>query len=248
LFEASVKNVTEWKAILNAISDVVDEAMFICNQDGITFRGIDPAHVALLDVTIPKPSFESFSCTATFFGIKIDDFKSVINAAATDDTIKLQIENPNKMDIFVQGTLTMQFSINLIEKSEVNTPLPKVEVKSRISLSPNVLTKIITNIERVSEHVIINSIPEKIQFIGKGDVGNAKVVLEKNNPDLSLLEVMENSSSMYSLEYMAKIIRDIGKACNNVNMEYGTKTPLYMSFEMPSMTKVEYYLAPRIED
>ncbi|KFM21457.1 DNA polymerase sliding clamp protein, partial [Marine Group I thaumarchaeote SCGC AAA799-B03] len=72
--------------------------------------------------------------------------------------------------------------------------------------------------------------------------------LEKNNTELSLLEVTKDSSSVYSLEFMAKIIRNIGKASKNVNMEYGTETPMHMLFEMPSMTKVEYFLAPRIEN
>ena len=53
---------------------------------------------------------------------------------------------------------------------------------------------------------------------------------------------------MYSLEFIAKIIRNIGKASNNVHMEYGTATPMHMLFEMPSLTKVEYYLAPRTEN
>ena len=51
---------SEWKAVLNAIGDIGDEAMFICNDDGITFRGMDPTHIALLDVTFPRTSFENF--------------------------------------------------------------------------------------------------------------------------------------------------------------------------------------------
>jgi len=48
LLHAKIKNVSEWKAILSAIQDIVDDAMFICNDEGITFRGMDPAHVALM--------------------------------------------------------------------------------------------------------------------------------------------------------------------------------------------------------
>ena len=99
----------------------------------------------------------------------------------------------------------------------------------------------------MSEHITIECLSDKIQFSGKGDIGDAKVNLEKTHPDLSILDVSENSCSMYSIDYIAKIIRNIGKTCNNVNMEYGTKTPMKMIFEMPSMAKAEYYLAPRVE-
>jgi len=75
-----------------------------------------------------------------------------------------------------------------------------------------------------------------------------KIDLENNNPELNNLDVVEDSTSVYSLEYMAKIIRDIGRTSKNVNFEYGTKTPLHMSFIMASNAKVEYYLAPRVEN
>jgi len=61
------------------------------------------------------------------------------------------------------------------------------------------------------------------------------------------LDLQEDSSAVYSLEYMARIIRDIGKASKIVNMEYADKNPIHISFEMPSMARVEYYLAPRVE-
>ena len=66
----------EWKAILSAISDLVEDAMFIVNDDGITFRGMDPSHVALLDVTFPKSSFDHLESETSFFGIRVDDFKN----------------------------------------------------------------------------------------------------------------------------------------------------------------------------
>jgi len=248
LLEARFTNIGEWKAILQAIGDIADEAMFICNQEGITFRGIDPAHIALLEITFPKSSFEFFDCHATFFGISVSDFKNIVNSASNEDLVELIIDNPHKMKISIKGSLQMKYDLNLIERSEVNTQIPKIEATSKISLSPATLAKIISNIERVSENVTISCIPEKIQFSGSGNIGKAEVDIEKGNVELSLLEVTQNSSSVYSLEFMAKIIRNIGKASNNVNMEYGSQTAMHMLFEMPSLTKVEYYLAPRIEN
>ena len=248
LLEARFINIGEWKAILHAIGDITDEAMFICGQDGITFRGIDPAHVALLDITFPKSSFEFFDCHATFFGISVSDFKNILSSAANEDIVELIIDSPHKMKISINGGLQMKYDLNLVERSEVNTQIPKVNATSKSSLSPFTLAKIMANIERVSENVTISSVPGKIQFSGSGTIGKAQVDIEKGNTELSLLEVTQDSSSVYSLEFMAKIIRNIGKASNNVNMEYGTQTPIHMLFEMPSKTKVEYYLAPRIED
>ena len=247
MLKARIKNVEEWKAILTAIGDMVEEAMFIVNDDGITFRGMDPSHVALLDVTFPKSSFDHLESETSFFGIRVDDFKTVFNTATNTDTIELNIENERLMKVSINGSLDMEYNIHLIEKQEVNTPIPKTEYKAKLSVEPSTLSRIISNIQHISDFVMINSNPERVEFSGQGDLGDAKINLDKESTDLKKLDLQEDSSAVYSLEYMARIIRDIGKASKMVNMEYADKNPIHISFEMPSLAKVEYYLAPRIE-
>ena len=247
LLEAKFTNIDEWKAILQAISDITDEAMFICNKDGVTFRGMDPSHVALLEITFPSSSFELFECSTTFFGIHVKDLHNILSVASSTDTVEFRIDDPHDMKIRVAGSLDMRYTLNLIERSEINTPIPKVHSKSKIDLSPIILSKIISNIEKVSDYIMISSNPENVQFAGDGMVGKVHMDMKNTDEQLSSYTVQEDSSSMYSLEYMSKIIRNIGRASSNVRMEYGTQTPIRLLFEMESKAKAEYYLAPRIE-
>lgn len=248
MLKARIKNVGEWKAILTGISAMVEEAMFIVNDDGITFRGMDPSHVALLDVTFPKSSFDHFDSKTSFFGIRIDDFKTVFNTASNTDTIELNIENERFMKVSINGSLDMEYNVRLIEKHEVNTPIPKIDYKAKLSVEPNTLSRIISNIQHISEFIMINTNQEGVEFSGQGDAGDAKINLEKGNTALKELDLLEDSSAVYSLEYMSSIIREIGKASKMVNMEYADKNPIHILFEMPSLAKVEYYLAPRVEN
>ena len=238
---------SEWKAVLNAIGDIVEDAMFIINSDGITFRGMDPSHIALLDVTFPTSSFDELESKTSFFGLKIEDFKSVMNAASNNDLVELQILDSSMMKVSISGSLKMEYNMRLIEKSEVNTPIPKIDYKSKISLDPNTLGRILSNLQLISEYVTIMYQTDKVQFSGKSEKGDAKIDLEKGNPELDAISISEDTSAAYSLEYMYQIIRSIGKASKTVNMEYASKNPIHMLFEMPSMTRVEYYLAPRTE-
>ena len=104
MFEAVITNVSEWRSILAAIGNIVEDAMFICNADEVTFRGMDAAHVALLDVSFPKRSFESLKADASMFGIKIEDFKNVLAAASADDKVTLSIEGKDKLSITFSGS------------------------------------------------------------------------------------------------------------------------------------------------
>ena len=245
--KAKIKNVNEWKAVLSAIDEIVEEAMFICNTDGITFRGMDPTHVSLLNITFPKSSFEEFESTTTFFGIRTSEIKNIFSSASDNDIVELQIDNEENLRVLINGTLSMVFTLKLLEKTETNTTVPEVKSNSKITLTPATLTRIITNLEKVSEYVTIKSLSDRVEFSGRGDIGDGRIDLLKSNPDLKNLEITEDTMSIYSLEYMGKIIRSIGRASKNLNMQYSTESPLYIEFEMPSMTKVGYYLAPRVE-
>jgi len=247
LLTAKFTNVSEWRNSLIAIGDMGDDAMFICSDEGITFRGMDPSHIALLEVNFPKSSFLELECESSFFGVNVSDFTNIMTTAGDGDLVELTINGQESMKIKVDGSLKMEFNLRLIERSEVNIPMPRIEVGSKISLSPNMFAKILGNIERVSEYLMMNSLENGIEFSGKGDVGDARINLEKGNPDLPLHDIIEESISSYDIGFMAKIIRSIGKTCKTVNIEYGNQTPMKMLFEMPSMAKAEYYLAPKVE-
>jgi len=247
LLLARIRNVVEWKAILNAISGMIEDAMFICNSDGITLRGLDSSHVALADVTFPQSSFDKFEGKTSFFGIKLVDFKNVINSALDTDLIEIQISDHSLMQILINGSIEMEFHIKLLNNSEVNTPIPSVEYTSKVSLEPNTFHRILSNIQSVSEFVTINCKPTKIQFFGKSEAGDAKVDLEKGNSVIDVIRSSGHANAAYSLEYLMKISHDIGKTSTKMNFEYATKKPLHLQYELPSGAMVEYYLAPRAE-
>ena len=241
-----IKNVEEWKATVDAISVIVEDAMFIVNHDGISFRGTDPSHIALLDITFPKSSFEKFEATTSFFGIRIDDLKNVINSAGNNDIIDLKIDDKN-LQVSISGSLKMDYKMSVLNKSDTNIPVPKCTYKSKISIQPSTLTRIVTNLEKISDSVSISSSTKKVEFSGKGDSGDVKINIDTKNPDLLHLDSPEGINSIYSLEYMAKVIRSIGKVSRTVNIEYDTQKPIRLDFEMPSTTKIQYYLAPRVQ-
>jgi len=174
--------------------------------------------------------------------------KKVLYACGNSDVVEFIIEDQDVLKINTSGSLEMKFNLKLIEKTSTNIPIPKVEYKAKASLDPNVFSRILTNLQPISEYISIICNHEKIQFSGKGDVGDAQINIEKGNSELKNLETLEITNAVYSLDYMAKIIRSIGRAANNVSIEYSNQNPMHMSFEMPSMVRVDYYLAPRVEN
>jgi len=57
-FSAKTTGSDEWKAVISAVSTLVEEATFEATIEEISFRGMDPSHVALIDISWPNSAFE----------------------------------------------------------------------------------------------------------------------------------------------------------------------------------------------
>lgn len=247
MLSAKFTNISEWRSSLRAISKLNADTMFMFNQEGITFRGMDPTHVALLEINFPKSSFLELNCNQSYFGINVKKFSKLMISTKKNDVIELIIKRKNSLKIKINEILKMEIDLISIEESKANLPMPRIDVKSKISLALDLLGKILVNIEKDSKQLMINSLEGGIEFSGKEGFEDSKINLEKGSIDLPLHDIEEESISFYDIKFLAKIIRSIGKNCDIVNMEYGNQTPVKMLFEMPSMVKAEYYLAPKVE-
>ena len=244
MLSAKFTNVSEWRSSLRAINKISTDTIFTFNKEGITFRGIDPTHVALLEVNFPKSSFIEFNSSQLIFGINVKDFLKSIMGIKKNETVELIIKRKNILKIKINNELKNEINLTLIDESKANKPLPRIDTKSKIGLALDLLGDILVNIEKDSEQLMINSLENGIEFSGEGDT---KINLEKGSIDLPLHDIEEESISSYDIRFIAKIIKSIGNNCKTVNMEYGNQTPVKMLFEMPSMAKAEYYLAPKVE-
>ncbi|MEM4635642.1 MAG: DNA polymerase sliding clamp [Candidatus Nitrosocaldus sp.] len=89
---AKSKSAEEWKTIVSAISTIVEEATFEATSEGISFRGMDPSHVALIDVQLLNSAFEYYRCDGSIrFAVRVDEFLKLLKRAGKDDSIEVSI-------------------------------------------------------------------------------------------------------------------------------------------------------------
>ena len=101
-FSAKTNTSDEWKAIISAISTLVEEATFEATVEGISFRGMDPSHVALIDISWPNSAFEKYECDSDIkFGVRIDEFSKLIKRADKKDSIEISISEQNLLLVTV---------------------------------------------------------------------------------------------------------------------------------------------------
>jgi proliferating cell nuclear antigen len=253
-----------WKSISSAIMTIIDEALFDAGPQGITFRSMDPSHIALIDINWPSSAFEKYHCDSTIkFGVRIDEFSKIIKRANANDSIEIGVVLDNSsLNIKTQGDGYLRnYKMRLIESTGNTSPLPQMTFDSKIVIGIETLDKILSDVGAISEKITIDSSSSGIStnkktviFSGDSDRGEARVTMDADDDKskVELLEeitVKENSKSTYNIDFISKIIRAIGHQSSNlVTIEYSSNKPLRLEFLLSGMIKLQFYLAPRVQD
>jgi proliferating cell nuclear antigen len=170
VFVARTKSPDEWKAITSAISTLVDEATFEATLEGISFRGMDPSHVALIDIQWPNSSFDRYECDSSVkFGVRVDEFAKLIRRGDRKDTVEVTVSNDSKLVVKLTNGYNREYKMRLIESSSSSTPLPKLNFNSKIVMTGGAFDKILSDIQVVSEYISLQSDSNRVNFSGKGD-------------------------------------------------------------------------------
>ena len=156
VFSAKTSGSEEWKAIISAVSTLVEEATFEATVEGISFRGMDPSHVALIDISWPNSAFEKYECDSDIkFGVRIDEFSKLIKRADKNSAIEINISDDNMLLVTIGKN--KKYKIRLIESSASDTPLPKIPYDIKISLPSSTFDKILGDVDVVSDYLIITA-------------------------------------------------------------------------------------------
>jgi len=247
VFLAKTSTSGEWKVVSSTVSTLVEEATFEASSEGITFRAMDPSHVALIDLSWPKSAFEKYECDKPFkFSIKIEDFVKLIKRADVKDSIEITTADEMLVLRIFDG-YKREFLLHLIESTYGPTPLPKLSFNVKATIAERAFDRILSDISAISDHMTIEASKDRLIFSGKSDIGSGSVTLEKVSEDLKELEVKEESKATYNMEYLSNIIK--ATASDTVLLEYSSKMPIRLELKLSDLGgRIHFYLAPRIEE
>ena len=235
------------KAIISAISTLMEEATFVATEEGITFRGMDPSHVALIDILWPNSAFENYECDDKIeFGVNIVDFSKLIRRADKKDAIKINVTDDNNLQVVIGKN--KNYKIRLLESSSTDTPLPKVPYNSKFTIESASFNRVLGDIQVVSDYLTITTKTNGVIFSGSGDSGDAHVDFKKNNDELIELQVDEEGAGTYSLDYLNPVVKAVGNTTGSIMCEFSSSKPLRLEFKVANVGRIHFYLAPRVEN
>jgi len=249
LFKVKMADAKLWKDLMTAISTLIDEATFNITPNEITLRAMDPSHVAMIDFAWPKTSFEDYICDQpTKLCVNISEMLKLLRGVGSGESIELFIdEQSGRLNMQLKGKYTRTFSLATLDTVGEEAPTPKITFNAKTKLTTEVLKQSMDDASTVSDHVSLEASADKLVIKATGDLGSAKIELDKTSEALLGIEVKEEAKATFSLSYLTEIIKAASTTSDVATMEFSTNMPIRLDFELPQGGRLQYFLAPRIE-
>ncbi|MFY9605686.1 MAG: proliferating cell nuclear antigen (pcna) [Thermoplasmata archaeon] len=232
------------KEVVNVVSTLVDEAKFSMNSDGLTLKAVDPAHIAMVDLSLGKDAFEEFKADEVEIGIDIDKLSQFLKLARSDDIIDVKHDEDKRRLNIAVGDITRRMS--LIDTTGMSDPkVPSLNLPVTLTVKVDDLVQGIKASETVSDHIALVASPEGFEMTCEGDMD--QVNWKKSKKDMESLEAPSSVRSLFPLEYFSNMLRAVPSG-SVVTMHLGNDYPVRVEFKIAGgKGEVRYLLAPRIE-
>jgi proliferating cell nuclear antigen len=232
------------KEVVNVVSTLVDEAKFSINAEGLVLRAVDPAHIAMVDLSLGKEAFEEFKADETEIGLDIDKLSQFLKLARGDDVVDLKHDEDKRRLNIAVGDVTRRMS--LIDTTGMSDPkVPNLELPAKVTVKVDDLVQGIKASETVSDHIALTASPDAFEMTCEGDMD--QVNWKKAKKDMEVLETPSSVRSLFPLEYFSNMLRAVPSG-SQVTMHLGNDYPVRVEFKIAGgKGEVRYLLAPRIE-
>lgn len=233
------------KAVVGSVSTLVEEATFGATSEGITFKGMDPSHVALIDIYWPNSAFAAYQCDSEVrFGVRVEELAKLVRRAGKSDSIEMSITDENLLQLSIGQN--KKYKMKLIGPASSDAKVPKIGFDAKVVLPYAQLDRILGDVKIMSEFLTMSAEQDRCVFTGIGDSGEAHVEVDADEDNE--IEAEQSSKGTYNLDYLLPVVRAVGNASDKISCEFSTSKPLRMGFTISGVGHIHFYIAPRMEN
>src|SRR2546428_8651282 len=243
LFEGKVK-ADVLREVVDVVSTLVDEAKFNVGKDSVTVKAVDPAHVAMVDLTLDRGAFEAYKADEGELGVDMDKMKEILRLAKAGETIALRHDEDKNRLVVTGGNTTRRMA--LVDTAGMSDPkVPSLNLPAEVVVRTDEVRPAIPPSGSISDHIALKASPEGFEVVSEGDTDNVSHMVPKDL--LEEIQVKEAVRSLFPLDYFSNMVKAISSA-PNVTLYLGSDYPVKLEFTIAGgKGEVKYLLAPRIE-
>src|SRR3989304_1203466 len=227
-------------SVVKILSCAVDEAKFTFDPDGARIRVVDPAHVCLIDMAIPRASFDTYSALdKEEIGLDLDKMSEVLSLQG-DGSFEAEIVD-GRIQAKVGNTRRKMGVID--NKAFPDPKVPNVKLPETFQVSPDEIRIAIKASSLVSDCIAIRTNPPDVVFEAGGDADPVE------HP-VSAVETKTAVRTLLPIDYVSAFANALPDG-TRLTIRVGQDYPVYADFSFGEGAQAisgTYILAPRIEN
>ena len=233
------------KKLVSRVEKLETEIKITIGKDGISTKVVDPAHVALVNLEIPKKDFYTgYSAVNKSVDYKVkDEFDIGIDIGRLDRKFLKLISEYDYVTGYIIGNMLyldtddVHSKITLLDTAGMPDPkMPDLEFEVNAKVDSSNLGILMKATGDTSDYLTLIADEKGLYSIIEDDEDNIKIDLTK--------DVKGKGKALYSCDYFGNIVGGIG---SKVNLQFSTDQPIKITGDVYDSGKFEYLLAPRIE-
>lgn len=185
MIEAKMESPVVLKKILDAIKELVSDANFECNEEGLKLQAMDNSHVALVAVELNAESFLKYRCDRPMpLGVNLASLTKVIKCAKDDDTVTLRAtDDQDILHLTYEAKNTdriAEYDMKLMDIDADSLGIPDTDYDATVKLSSGEFQRIVRDLSGLGESVRVEVTKEGVRFISEGESANGSILLKQS--------------------------------------------------------------------
>jgi len=244
-------NVPQIKNLFEALKEIVEDATFEFDSQGLRIFTLDKGHVLAVHVRINGDKLEKYYCKKPIaLGVNMKIFYQLIRIIEKDDILTLtHEEESNRMGIFISNEkrkIKTRYYLNLMDATKEVRKLPDIEYKSVVMIPSDTFHKICRFMSEWSDLIEISCVDSQLTLSCEGDtveqattIGQSTdgLVFERNDNPEKIIE------GVFSLKYLI-LFTKCAKLCEVIHVHLQNDLPLTIVYKIGMIGDIKLCLAP----
>ena len=236
-----LENIKNFKDVLINAEYFLEEIKFELDSDGMRFRGLDKSHIAFIGMNIDKEYFDEFEleepCSCI---VDTQELLKVFKRAKNNDKMIFSFNDSDLKFQFINGDVKRSFKIRQVDMEYQSPTRPNIEYPAKFEVNYKQLIDGVKDAELYSDKVKIKTNEYDLSLVADGEFGDYK-------SKIPLINNVGRYSSIFSIAWLNKIFK-INSLSDTVILNMGNNMPLLLELDDGFGLKVDFLLAPRIEE
>ncbi|KAF7330902.1 Proliferating cell nuclear antigen [Mycena venus] len=194
MLEAKLAEAGTLKKLLDAIKELVTDANFECNEEGLNLQAMDNSHVALVAVHLEAAGFKRYRCDRPMpLGVNLSSLTKVLKCAKDDDECTLKAaDEADVLNLVYEAKNSdriAEYDMKLMDIDSDTLGIPDTDYDAEVTMPSAEFARIVRDLSALGESVRIEVSKEGVRFASEGESANGSILLKKDGePDRVLTD------------------------------------------------------------